>query len=297
MTEPGAIRFDGRVAIVTGAGGGLGRAHAQLLAARGVAVVVNDTDADGAAKVVSDIEQAGGVAVGDTSSVTTPVGGEAIVGRAIEAFGRVDIVVNNAGVVLDRSFSNMTPDMLEPVLDVHLRAAFHVTRPAWLLMRQTGYGRVVNTTSASGLYGGIGQTNYAAAKMGVVGLTRALALEGARHGITANAVAPLASTGMTEGVFGRHADRFDAALVAPVVAWLAHETCTLTGEILATGAGRVACVVIAETAGYVSDHLTIEAVADHLDSVFSEEHLATPASVTDAIRLAVKGGGRGVAER
>jgi NAD(P)-dependent dehydrogenase (short-subunit alcohol dehydrogenase family) len=290
VTEPGTLRFDGRVAIVTGAGAGLGRAHALLLAGRGAAVVVNDVDADGAATVVAGIVQAGGTAVADSNTVATPAGGEALVGRAVEAFGHVDIVVNNAGIVLDRSFPKTTPDVLDPVLDVHLRGAFHVTRPAWPLMRDAGYGRVVNTTSASGLYGGIGQTNYAAAKMGLVGLTRALALEGARHGITANAVAPLASTAMTEGVFGRHADRFDPTLVAPVVAWLAHETCMLTGEILTAGAGRVARVVIAETSGYVSETLTVEEVADHRELLFSDGCLATPTSVTEAIRLAVRGG-------
>ena len=162
------IRFDGRVAIVTGAGGGLGREHALLLAARGAKVVVNDL---------------GGVAVADGNPVATPEGGQAIVDTALEAFGRVDVVINNAGILRDKAFHNLTPELLDPVLDVHLKGAFHVTRPAWARMREAGYGRVLLTASNAGILGNFGQSNYGAAKMGLVGLARVLAKEGARYGI------------------------------------------------------------------------------------------------------------------
>src|SRR5215472_1623512 len=183
------LGFDGKVAIVTGAGGGLGRQHALLLASRGARVVVNDlggsVSGEGANKgpaeaVAEEIRKAGGEAVSDGNSVATPRGGEAIVQTALDAFGRIDIVVNNAGILRDKTFHNMTPDMLEPVIDVHLKGAFYVTRPAWLKMREQRYGRVVNTSSNSGILGNFGQTNYGAAKMGLVGLTRVLAAEGAK---------------------------------------------------------------------------------------------------------------------
>ena len=204
MTELG---FDGKVAIITGAGGGLGKQHALLLASRGALVVVNDlggavdgTGADvGAAQlVVDEINAAGGEAVADANSVATPEGGAAIVQTAIDAFGRVDIVVNNAGILRDKSFDNMNPELLDPVIDVHLRGAFHVTQPAWKHMREQNYGRIVSTSSSSGLFGNFGQANYGAAKMGLVGFTRVLAVEGAKYGIKANAIAPLALTRMTE---------------------------------------------------------------------------------------------------
>ncbi len=188
------IRFDGRVAIVTGAGGGLGREHALLLAARGAKVVVNDlggaVDGTGgsagpAERTAKEIEGLGGVAVADSNTVATSEGGRAIVGTALEAFGRVDVVVNNAGILRDKAFHNLTPELLDPVLDVHLKGAFHVTRPAWARMREAGYGRVLLTASNAGILGNFGQANYGAAKMGLVGLARVLAQEGARYGIKA----------------------------------------------------------------------------------------------------------------
>src|SRR5215211_2742321 len=178
------IRFDGRVAIVTGAGGGLGREHALLLASRGAKVVVNDlggaTDGTGssagpAEQTVKEIEGLGGEAVADTSTVATVEGGQAIVDTALQAFGRVDVVISNAGILRDKAFHNMTPELLDPVLDVHLKGAFHVIRPAWLKLREAGYGRVLVTTSNSGILGNFGQSNYGAAKMGLVGLARVLA--------------------------------------------------------------------------------------------------------------------------
>jgi NAD(P)-dependent dehydrogenase (short-subunit alcohol dehydrogenase family) len=188
----GDIRFDGRVAIVTGAGGGLGREHALLLASRGAKVVINDlgggTDGTGASagpaeRTAKEIEDLGGVAVADASSVATVEGGQAIVDTALDAFGGVDVVISNAGILRDKAFHNLTPELLDTVLDVHLKGAFHVLRPAWVRMREAGYGRVLVTASNAGILGNFGQSNYGAAKMGLVGLARVLAQEGARYNI------------------------------------------------------------------------------------------------------------------
>src|SRR4029077_10869736 len=225
------------VAIITGAGGGLDREHALLLASRGAQVVVNDLGgsvsgeggSEGPAHTTAkEIEDLGGVAVADTNSVATPEGGEAIVKTALDAFGRVDILINNAGILRDKTFHNMTPDLLNPVLDVHLKGAFYVTRPAWIKMREQNYGRVLNTSSNSGILGNFGQANYAAAKMGLVGLTRVLAAEGAKHNIKVNAIAPVARTRMTEDLLGSLANNVDPALASPIVAWLVHEDCPVT---------------------------------------------------------------------
>ncbi len=202
------LGFDGKVAIVTGAGGGLGRQHALLLASRGALVVVNDlggdvhgtgADASAAQKVVDEIKASGGEAVADHNSVATVHGGAAIVQTAIDAFGRVDIVVNNAGILRDKSFHNMTPELVDAVIDVHLKGAFNVTQPAFVKMREQGYGRIVSTSSSAGIFGNFGQTNYGAAKMGLVGFTNVLALEGVKYNIKANAIAPLAFTAHDRG--------------------------------------------------------------------------------------------------
>src|SRR6185437_6308184 len=207
MTSRRHLAFDGEVAIVTGAGNGLGRAHALELASRGARVVVNDTggDVEGnglgssvAQAVVDQIAAAGGEAVADHHSVADPAGAQAIVQAALDTFGQLDIVVNNAGILRDGSFAKLTPDRVDPVFDVHLRGAFHVTRPAWEIMRGRKYGRIINTSSGSGLFGNYGQANYAAAKMGLIGLTRVLAIEGERLGIRVNAIAPIARSRMTE---------------------------------------------------------------------------------------------------
>ena len=210
------LGFDGKVAIITGAGGGLGRQHALLLASRGAQIVVNDlgggVDGTGGSEgpahtVGEEIEAVGGIAVADTHSVASPEGGAAIVKTALDAFGRVDIVINNAGILRDKTFHNMDAELLDPVIDVHLKGAFNVTRPAWVTMREQGYGRVVSTSSAAGIFGNFGQTNYGAAKMGLVGFTRVLAVEGAKYNIKANVIAPLALTRMTEDIMGPMASK------------------------------------------------------------------------------------------
>jgi NAD(P)-dependent dehydrogenase (short-subunit alcohol dehydrogenase family) len=291
------LGFDGKVAIVTGAGGGLGQQHALLLAARGARVVVNDlggsvrgegADVGPAEQVVKQITEAGGEAVADGHSVGTPEGGEAIVQTAIDAFGRVDIVVNNAGILRDKTFHNMTPDLLEPVIDVHLKGAFYVTRPAWLHFREQGYGRVINTSSNSGILGNFGQTNYGAAKMGLVGLTNVLALEGAKYNIKVNAIAPLARTRMTEDLMGEAAARLEPALVSPVVAWLAHEDCPVTGEVYTVGGGRVGRFFVGMTTGFYNPDLSPEDVRDHWDQIRDEAGYTVPSSNSDELRMLLK---------
>jgi NAD(P)-dependent dehydrogenase (short-subunit alcohol dehydrogenase family) len=286
------MRFDGRVAIVTGAGGGLGREHALLLAARGAKVVVNDVGgaADGtggspgpAEQTAREITDRGGVAVADANTVATPEGGQAIVDAALAAFGRVDVVVNNAGILRDKAFHNLTPELLDPVLNVHLKGAFHVTRPAWARMREARYGRVLLTTSNAGVLGNFGQSNYGAAKMGLVGLARVLAQEGARYGIKVNALAPIARTRMTEELLGPLAGKLDPRLVAPVAAFLVHEDCPVTGEVWSAAGGRVARFFVGLTQGFLDHELTVEAVRDNLDRIRDQAGYTVPASVADEI--------------
>ena len=291
MTELG---FDGQVAIITGAGGGLGKQHALLLASRGALVVVNDlggavdgtgSDVGAAQLVVDEIAAAGGEAVADANSVATPEGGAAVVQTAIDAFGRVDIVVNNAGILRDKSFSNMTSELFDPVIDVHLRGAFHVTQPAWKHMRERNYGRIISTSSSSGLFGNFGQANYGAAKMGLVGFTRVLSVEGAKYGITANAVAPFALTRMTEALLGPLGEKLAPELVSPIVAYLAHESCTATGRIFSVGGGRVAEVFIGEAQGFHAADLTPELVAENWAAITDRDGYVVPPTSGDETAL------------
>jgi NAD(P)-dependent dehydrogenase (short-subunit alcohol dehydrogenase family) len=284
------LGYDGKVAIITGAGGGLGRQHALLLAKRGALVVVNDLggnidgtggDASAAQKVVDEIKAAGGEAVADHNSVATPEGGAAIVKTAVDTFGRVDIVVNNAGILRDKSFHNMSPDLMNPVFDVHLKGAFHVTQPAWVLMREQGYGRIISTSSAAGIFGNFGQTNYGAAKLGLVGFTRVLAVEGAKYNIKANAIAPLALTRMTEDLMGALADKLDPSQVSPIVAWLAHEDCPVTGQVYSVGGGRIANVFFGETQGFTKPGHSLEDVRDNWDAIMSQKDYFVPQNLAE----------------
>ena len=285
------LGFDGKVAIITGAGGGLGRQHALLLASRGALVVINDlggaldgsgSDKGAAQKVVDEIVALGGVAVADTNSVSTPEGGAAIVKSAVDAYGRVDIVINNAGILRDKSFHNLTPDLMNPVFDVHLKGAFHVTQPAFVLMREQGYGRIISTSSAAGVFGNFGQANYGAAKMGLVGFMRVLAVEGAKYNIKANAIAPLALTRMTESLFsGAMAEKLQPELISPIVAFLAHEDCPVSGEVYSVGGGRVARVFIGETPGYFNANLTMEDVRNNFEQIRNEDSYIVPANISE----------------
>jgi NAD(P)-dependent dehydrogenase (short-subunit alcohol dehydrogenase family) len=270
------LRFDERVCVVTGAGGGLGRSHALELARRGAKVLVNDLggslDGTGsspraAQRVVDEILAAGGQAAANYDSVATPAGGQAIIDSALEAFGRVDVVVNNAGILRDKAFHKMDAAMIDAVIDVHLKGAFYVSAPAFRLMREQGYGRIISTSSASGLFGNFGQANYGAAKAGLAGLTRVLAIEGAGHGIKANAIAPIAFTRMTEDLLGELATRVTPETVSPIVAYLAHEECTVNGNVYSVAGGRVARIVTVETSGVVLPEVTAEAFRDQVAEI------------------------------
>jgi NAD(P)-dependent dehydrogenase (short-subunit alcohol dehydrogenase family)/acyl dehydratase/putative sterol carrier protein len=276
------IRFDGKVAIVTGAGAGLGRTYALDLARRGAKVVVNDFggardgggggSASPADRVVDQIREAGGQAVANYDNVATADGGAGIVQTALDHFGTVDILINNAGILRDKSFAKMASDNWQAVLDVHLNGAYHVTRPAFAVMKEKGYGRIVMTTSAAGLYGNFGQSNYAAAKMGLVGLMNTLKLEGARYDIKVNTVAPIAASRLTEDVmppelFARAKPEF----VAPLVLYLCARECPVSGNVYNAGMGFFNRAAIVTGPGKVlvenGNIPTPEMVEAHLDAI------------------------------
>jgi NAD(P)-dependent dehydrogenase (short-subunit alcohol dehydrogenase family) len=284
------LNFDGRVAIVTGAGRGIGRAYAHLLAARGAHVVVNDlggsmdgagTDAGPAATVAREIVEAGGSALADTSDVSDAGDAERLVATAHETFGRLDILVNNAGIIRWASFPDVDCDDLERHFAVHTIGSFNTARAAWPYMVDQGYGRVVMTTSA-GVFGLRGNVAYATAKGAVIGLARTLATEGREHGIKANLVAPNAYTRMA----GDANPALEAAMppeaIAPMVAYLAHESCPVTGEIYAAGGGRFARVFIAQAEGYrTSNDATIEDVRAHWDAINDPSNYTIPAGLNE----------------
>jgi NAD(P)-dependent dehydrogenase (short-subunit alcohol dehydrogenase family) len=270
------LRFDDRVAVVTGGGRGLGRSYALLLASRGAKVVVNDpggsldgggVDSGPAECVVSEITAAGGQAVACTESVSTPEGGDSIVRTALEHYGRLDILIHNAGNVRRGSLKEMSYEDFDAVLDVHLRGAFNVVRPAFPVMCRAGYGRIVLTSSIGGLYGNRDVANYAAAKAGVIGLSNVAAIEGADDGVTCNVIVPAAVTRMADGIDTSAYPPMGPDLVAPVVGWLAHESCSVSGEMYIALAGRVARAVIAESPGVCRSSWTIEDVGEHLDAI------------------------------
>jgi NAD(P)-dependent dehydrogenase (short-subunit alcohol dehydrogenase family) len=279
------IRFDGRVALVTGAAQGLGRAYALELARRGAHVVVNDIR--DAANVVDEILAGGGKAIASEYSVSSADGGQWIVDEAVAAFGRVDVLINNAGIIRDSSLAKLSTENLDAVLDVHLRGSFNVTRPAFRVMKERGYGRLLFVTSGSGLFGNFGQANYAAAKMGLVGLAFTAAIEGARYGIQSNAIAPLAHTAMSDGMFGGAIEDFDPLFVVPMALYLVSERCGLTHEIFSAGGGRFARVVLGVTDGWVADGpATPEDVHEHLNAIRDHSELSVPGSLAEEIELA-----------
>ncbi len=272
------IRFDNRVAIVTGAGNGLGRAHALLLASRGAKVVVNDPggardgkggDHSAADKVVGEIKTMGGQAVANYDSVAERASAANIVKTAVDAFGTVDIVVNNAGILRDKSFPNMTMDDYEFVVKVHLLGSVYVTHAAWPIMREKTYGRVVMTSSNSGIYGNFGQTNYSAAKLAVVGLMNTLRLEGQKYNIFVNSIAPVAGTRMTEDLMPPEVvAKMKPELVSPMVAYLCSEQCQHTGEIFAAGAGYYSIIEFREGAGVRLPGLpTVDDIASNIGGI------------------------------
>jgi NAD(P)-dependent dehydrogenase (short-subunit alcohol dehydrogenase family) len=290
------IRYDGRVAIVTGAGGGLGRTYALQLASRGASVVVNDlggsTDGTGAGSsmadaVVKEITEAGGQAVANYDSVATPEGGEGIVKTAIDNFGKVDILINNAGILRDKTFAKLEPKDLEIVLDVHLKGAFFVTQPAFRSMKENNYGRVVFAASGAGIFGNFGQTNYGAAKMGLGGLSNVLAVEGAKYNIKCNVIAPIAKTRLTESLLGPMADALDPEYVTPLVGYLVSENCELTHEIFDVGGGRYARIFIGLAQGWTAPKGTapsVEAIADNIGAIRDTEGYSIPTSIADEMK-------------
>ncbi|MFN2537197.1 MAG: SDR family NAD(P)-dependent oxidoreductase [Mycobacteriales bacterium] len=281
------LRFDGRVAVVTGAGRGIGRAHALLLADRGAKVVVNDlggstdgegSDAQPAQSVVDEIVAAGGAARADANDVSTHAGAHAIIGSALDAFGRIDVVVNNAGIIRWAGLPEVDLENVERHLAVHLHGSFNTMRAAWPHFVEQGYGRVVLTTS-SGLLGLDNNLGYAAAKSGLIGLARSAKLSGERHDIKVNLIAPAAVTRM--GGDESTMPPMPSEAVAPMVAYLAHETCPVSGEIYTAGAGRFGRLFIASTKGYLQqDRLaTVEDVVEHWDAINDEAGYDVPSDL------------------
>lgn len=278
------IRFDGRVAVVTGAGGGLGRAYALLLAARGAKVVVNDlggtfdgsgADSTPAQKVVDEIKAAGGEAVANYDSVSEWEGAQDIIKTAIDTYGKIEILINNAGILRDKSLMKMELEDYRKVMSVHLDGTFFCTKAAFPHLREQAYGRIVSTASAAGVYGNFGQTNYGAAKMGIAGLMNCVAQEGARYNILANTIIPTAGTRLTFTVMPEEViAKVKPEFVAPIVAWLCSEQCEESAKMYSAGGGYYSRAAVVEGPGVFLDanqEITIEMVVDQLDQIKSLE--------------------------
>ncbi|MFZ5835434.1 MAG: SDR family oxidoreductase [Pseudomonadota bacterium] len=285
------IRFDGKVAIITGAGGGLGRSHALALAKLGAKVVVNDLggNVDGtggssqaAEKVVAEIKAAGGEAIANGSSITDRKGVENLVKQTMDAYGRVDLLVNNAGILRDKSFAKVSLDDFQLIVDVHLMGAVNVTKAVWPIMIEQNYGRIVMVTSGSGLFGNFGQTNYAAAKLGQVGLMNALKQEGRKYNIKVNTLAPIAATRMTESIMPPQAlEALKPELVTPAVLFMLSEDAP-SGAIITAGAGFFAAVKTIEAQGmHIPGAVSADDVAANWDRISDFTNPVTYESVND----------------
>jgi len=294
------IRLDHRVAIVTGAGAGLGRSHAMLLAARGAKVVVNDlggrvdgtgANASAADGVVAEIRAAGGEAVANHDSVATPEGAHAILKTALDAFGTIDIVVNNAGIIRYKSLLQHTAEDFAATLAVHLNGSFYLSQAAFPIMKEKRYGRLVFTSSSGGMRGSADGVAYAAAKAGVVGLANVMALAGAPHGVTSNVILPNAYTRMTEAVVAeRHRERLGPDFISPLVLYLCSEQCKLNHEMFACGGGTVARTILALAPGWRTDskaEFTPEAIHEHLEEIMDMTNYSNPQSTEEETRLVV----------
>jgi NAD(P)-dependent dehydrogenase (short-subunit alcohol dehydrogenase family) len=289
------VSFENRTVIVTGAGNGLGKAYALELGSRGARVVVNDlggaVDGSGsgntpADEVVNEIIANGGEAVANYDSVATKEGGASIVQTAIDNFGTVDAVVNNAGILRDKSFAKMEEEDLNAIIDVHLKGTFFVCQPAFIQMKEQGYGRFVNVSSPSGLFGNFGQLNYGAAKMGIVGLTNVLAIEGAKYNIKANVIAPNAATRMTEELFGEDMSKLlTVDNITPLVVYLASEQCEVTHEIFSAGGGRFARIGISTDVGYFNASAKAEDIFANIGEIRDLSNPIYPTSLADELPL------------
>ena len=289
------INFENKTVVVTGAGNGLGKAYALEFANRGANVVVNDiggsVTGDGSENapadvVVEEINSSGGSAVANYDSVATKQGGESIIETALSNFGSIDAVVNNAGILRDKSFAKMEEDDLNAIIDVHLKGTFFVCQPAFIQMKEQGYGRFVNVSSPSGLFGNFGQLNYAAAKMGIVGLTNVLSLEGAKYNIKANVIAPNAATRMTETLFGEDMSKLlTVDNITPLVVYLASEQCEITHEIFSAGGGRFARIGISTDVGYFNATAKAEDIFANIDEIRDLSNSIYPTSLADELPL------------
>ena len=288
------VRFDGKVAVVTGAGGGLGKAYALLLAERGAKVVVNDlggtfdgsgADATPAQLVVDEITKSGGEAIANYDSVAEWDSANNIIKTALDHYGRIDILINNAGILRDKSILKMEMDDYRKIMAVHLDGTFFCTKAAFAVMKEQTYGRIVSTASAAGLYGNFGQTNYGAAKMGIVGLMNCVAQEGARYDIKANTIVPTAGTRLTftvmpEEVIGKVKPEY----VAPIVAWLCSEQCKVSGKMFSAGGGYFSRAAVVEGPGVVFDadqEIAVEMIMENLDQIMSLEKSSEFASAME----------------
>lgn len=294
-----AIRFDGKVAVVTGAGGGLGKQHALELARRGAKVVVNDLggsvdgtggNSEAALAVVEEIKSAGGEAIANGSSVSDRAGAEKIVQDTLDAFGRIDILINNAGILRDRTFKKMTLDDFQVVLDVHLMGSVNCTRAAWDHMVNQKYGRIIMTTSSSGLYGNFGQSNYGAAKLALVGFMNTLKLEGAKYGVKVNTIAPVAATRMTQDIMPKEAlEALRPELVTPAVLYLCSEDAP-DGTIVEAGAGYYSKVHVVEGEGvYLKGNVSVDDIAENWSKI-SDMSEAKPYNAGGDITMKIFGG-------